>query len=536
MQRFTQLFDELDGTTRTNEKVAALVSYFAEAPPADAAWALYFLTGRTLRRVISTRLLREFIAEYASLPLWLVEESYDAVGDLAEALALLAPDVTTNVAPPLHEVVAQRVAPLRGMTPEQQRQLVLETWRLFDTKQRLVWHKLITGEFRIGVAQTLVVRALAQVAGLPAPIMAHRLMGAWEPTVADYLRLTGDAESNPAASPGQPYPFYLAYPLESPLESLGTIEDWQIEWKWDGIRAQLLRRAGQTLIWSRGEDLMTDRFPELRAAAEHLPEGVVLDGEILAWRDDRPLSFGIMQRRIGRKQITAKVLAEAPAVFMGYDLLELAGRDLRPEPLATRRMELEKLFQAADDPWLRLSPLVVAESWDELRQLHLEARERAVEGFMIKRRSAPYGVGRQRGDWWKWKVDPYNIDAVLIYAQSGHGRRASLYSDYTFGVWQDGELVPVAKAYSGLTDAEIREVDAFIRRNTLSRFGPVRVVKPELVFELAFEGIQASTRHKAGIALRFPRMARQRTDKRPEDANTLADLQAMLSTAQSQVG
>jgi DNA ligase-1 len=569
MQHFVELFTALDTTTRTVEKVQALVSYFSAAPARDAAWALFFLTGRRIKRAINTRLLRDWLSAETGLPLWIIDESYDAVGDLAETLALLLPDhavealdrspATTTAAPgmlfsheellagyagiarmsdedqsaatslPLHRLVEERIVPLPELPVEAQRILVTRTWRELNAAERFLWHKLIMGEFRVGVAHTLVARALANVADVPPEIMAHRLMGEWSPTAEDYQRLL--APSSAASDPGQPYPFFLAHPLAGDPHQLGLVEEWQAEWKWDGIRAQLLRRLDQIVLWSRGEDLLTDRFPEVAALGAALPNGIVLDGEILAWDAERPLPFAALQTRIGRKKLTPAVLAAAPAVFMAYDLLELEGIDLRASRLIERRAKLEAL--AAELPSglaLRLSPLLDLRSWEAAVELRQTARDRAVEGIMLKRRSSSYGVGRPKGDWWKWKVDPLTIDAVLIYAQPGHGRRASLYTDYTFGVWHEGELVPVAKAYSGLTDAEIRQVDAFIRRNTLDRHGPVRIVQPELVFELHFEAIQASTRHRSGIAVRFPRINLWRRDKKPEEADTLETLKTLAQT------
>jgi DNA ligase-1 len=528
MQRFTELYIALDRTTRTVEKVLAMENYFRAAPPADAAWALYFLMGNKVQRAVSTARLREWLAAESGLPLWLIEESYDAVGDLAETLALLAPPYAEASDQPLHEVVAERVLALRSLPPEGQQPLVVQTWRALSPPQCLVWHKLITGELRVGVSRTLVVRAMATVANIPAATMAHRLMGAWQPTAEAYLALLNGEAS---VDPGRPYPFFLAYPLEGTLESLGGISEWQAEWKWDGIRAQVIRRAGQLLIWSRGEELITDRFPELSSLAKALPDGTVIDGEILAWQGDQPLPFNSLQTRIGRKRLTPKVLAASPVALMAYDLLEHNGEDIRSRPLVERRALLESLVAATGDTApLYLSPAVVAADWAALRSLWQGSRERQVEGLMLKRRASAYGVGRTKGNWWKWKISPYSVDAVLIYAQRGSGRRASLYTDYTFGLWHDDKLVPVAKAYSGLTDDEIREVDAFVRKNTLEKFGPVRVVKPELVFELHFEGIQASTRHKAGIAVRFPRMARWRQDKPAAEADTLESLQKLLAS------
>jgi DNA ligase-1 len=528
MQRFTALYTALDETNRTNDKVAALVEYFTAAPPEDAAWALYFLTGRRLNRLISSTLLRTWVAEDSGLPLWLVEESYDAVGDIAETLALLLPENSQAVDMPLHTLVEERIAPLAGMDKGGQLALVRQTWSDLPTKQRFVWNKLITGEFRVGVGRTLVVRALAQVVGLDPAVMAHRVMGHWEPTAADYLRLL-DPNSEPTDHT-QPYPFYLAYPLEGEPDTLGPRHKWQVEWKWDGIRAQVIHRRSEILVWTRGEELVTDIYPEIAALGAALPTGTVIDGEILAWRDDQPLSFNILQQRIGRKRTDTALLRDAPVILIAYDLLEWQGEDWRAKPLTERRDQLARIINALPEAVAcRLSPIVDAPTWTDITELRQESRERGAEGFMIKRLESPYGVGRVKGDWWKWKIDPFSVDAVMIYAQRGHGRRASLYTDYTFAVWEGDELVPIAKAYSGLTDEEIRQVDAFVRNNTTDRFGPVRAVKPELVFELAFEGIQSSNRHKSGIALRFPRMARWRHDKRPQDADNLAMLQALLA-------
>lgn len=531
MRRFTELYNRLDQTTRTTEKVAALEWYFRGAPDDDAAWALYFLTGGRLKRLVNTRLLREWIAGEADLPLWLVEESYDAVGDLAETVALLVPHQNPGTEQSLATVVRERMQPMADMDDDAKRDLMIRTWRKFSPRERLVWHKLIGGGFRSGVARKLVVRALANVAGIDPPVMEHRLSGNWDPTAENYRALFSDeaAEDDPA----KPYPFCLAHPWENEVEELGDPDDWQVEWKWDGIRAQLIRRSGEVLLWSRGAELITDRFPEIADAARALPDGTVLDGEVLIWRDRRVQPFGDLQRRIGRKRVGKKMLAELPAAFMAYDLLETDGNDVREEPLAERRKLLESITAKIGDGLpIFTSEVVECSTWDGYAALRRESRDRGVEGFMIKRKASPYRVGRVRGDWWKWKIAPLTCDAVMIYAQRGHGRRASLYTDYTFGVWHDGELTPVMKAYSGLTDAEIRKVDAFVRKNPLERFGPVRTVKPELVFELAFEGIRRSTRHKSGIAVRFPRIVRWRTDKKPEDADTLETLEDLLPPAE----
>lgn len=518
VRSFTDLYTSLDETTKTNEKVAALVRYFSAAPAGEAAWALFFLGGRRLRQAVTFPRMRKAALEASGLAPWLFDECYDAVGDLAETIALIVPAAAQGSDRPLDEWVHDWLQPLRDLDEKGQRERLFEAWRQLDAPQAFVWNKLLTGGFRVGVSQLLVTRALALVAGLDASVIAHRLMGEWTPSAEFFTRLLGPAD--PKDGVARPYPFFLATQLDDDPSTLGDLADWHIEWKWDGIRCQLLRRGGQTALWSRGEDLLTDRFPEITSLK--LPDGIVLDGEILPYKAGRPLAFLDLQRRITRKSLPRKLLAEIPVVFMAYDLLEADGRDIRSDPLRLRRERLEALAgTVANQPAFQLSPRVEAASWDELAALREESRQRQVEGLMLKRLVSPYRVGRQRGDWWKWKVAPFTLDAVLVAAQPGHGKRASLFTDYTFALWDAGELVPFAKAYSGLTDDEIRQVDSFVRKNTAEKFGPVRTVKPKLVFELAFEAIQASTRHRSGIAVRFPRILRWRTDKPPEEADTL---------------
>ncbi|HEX8831924.1 MAG TPA: ATP-dependent DNA ligase [Longimicrobium sp.] len=530
MKAFAELYAELDETTRTNEKVDALARYFASAAPEDAAWAVHFLIGRRPKRLVPARRLAEWAMEMAGVPEWLFAECHEAVGDLAETITLLLPPPSgARDDLPLHRWVEERLLPLRHEDEAGQRLAMRAAWAELSGPEAYVWNKLITGGFRVGVSQNLVVRALARAGGTDEPVVAHRLMGAWDPTPEFYTRLFGADTSDADAS--RPYPFYLAYALDAELDTLGEPGEWQAEWKWDGIRAQMIRRRGSVYIWSRGEELITERFPELARAAGLLPDGTVLDGEILPWMDGRPLPFAQLQRRIGRKVLGPKILAEVPVVLLAYDLLEIEDADVREEPLQWRRARLEELIASlptgATDR-LPLSPIVPAHDWDDVTEAYRGARDRAAEGLMLKRLDSPYRTGRRRGDWWKWKVEPFTLDAVMVYAQRGHGRRASLYTDYTFAVWKEGELVPFAKAYSGLTDAEIRKVDAWVRRNSLQKFGPVRTVKPELVFELAFEGIQRSPRHKSGVAVRFPRILRWRTDKKPEDADSLETILGLL--------
>jgi DNA ligase-1 len=527
MKAFADLYTALDETTKTNEKVEALVAYFKTAAPEDAVWAIHFLIGRRIKRLIETRKLVEWAIAEAGIPEWIFSDCYSAVGDLAETIALLLPAPITSTGKPLHYWVRERLLPLRDWDDERQRESMVCAWLEMDERQRFVWNKLITGEFRVGVSQNLVVRSLAAFTGLTTEVVAHRLMGDWHPDPVFYAQLI--AKDTDDANVSRPYPFFLAYPIEGDPAQLGEPADWIAEWKWDGIRSQVIRRNWQTFIWSRGEELVTERFPELQALAGLLPEGTVIDGEILPWKDGLPLPFAQMQRRIGRKVLGPKILAEVPIVLLAYDLLEWGGEDIREWPLEKRRAQLSELAATlASTGRIVMSQPVPFDSWEGLAQARLASRERRVEGFMLKRHGSPYRVGRRRGDWWKWKIEPYSVDCVLIYAQNGSGRRASLLTDYTFGVWDNGELVPFAKAYSGLTNEEIAKVDSWVRRNTIEKFGPVRRVKPELVFELAFEGIQKSPRHRSGIAVRFPRMARWRTDKKPEEADSLETIRALL--------
>jgi DNA ligase-1 len=522
---FAELYAALDETTKTNDKIAALKRYLEAASPEDAAWAVHFLIGRRPKRLLESRKLAQWAMEEAGVPDWMFGECYQAVGDFAETMALLLPPAEASSDRPLGYWVEERLLPLRNADDAARRRELAAVWREMDERQRFAWNKLITGEFRVGVSQSLVMRAVAEVSGATPEAVAHRLMGDWQPTAEFWRGLIAPETSD--ADVSRPYPFCLAYPFEGSVEDLGDLREWQVEWKYDGIRAQLIRRQQQTFVWSRGEDLVTDRFPELQALGALLPEGTVIDGEVLPWKDGAPLPFAQMQRRIGRKALGAKILAEVPVVLAAFDLLEREGADVRERPLEWRRAELERI--APRESALVLSPMVTASSWEELTKLREESRERKVEGFMLKRLSSPYRVGRRRGDWWKWKIAPYSVDAVLIYAQPGNGRRASLFTDYTFGIWDNGKLVPFAKAYSGLDDEEIRQVDAFVRRNTIEKFGPVHAVKPELVFELAFEGIQRSGRHRSGIAVRFPRMARWRHDKKAEEADSIETIRALIA-------
>ena len=529
MRAFAELYEELDTTTSTNLKVAAMARYFRTAAPADAAWAAYMLSGRRLKRFLGPALLGRWLIETAGLPQWLVNESYSAVGDFAETVALLMESDTTVTATDvsLSTWIEERLLPLRAADAEQQKQAITNWWRTLPYRECFLLNKLLTGELRVGVSELLVTRALAEVLNVPRPDVARRMMGEWRPG-REFWESLSSAQA-PDADPAAPYPFFLASPIEGDPASLGPRSDWLAEWKWDGIRSQLVRRAGECYIWSRGEDLVTERFPEIVAAAASLPDGVVLDGELVAWRDGGIRPFADLQQRIGRKKLTPAILKNVPVRFLAYDILEQDYVDIRPLPLRERRERLAALLTAAPQDAFSLSEEVTAHDWADLARLREQSRDRRVEGLMLKSLASPYGTGRQRGTWWKWKTEPYSFDAVMLYAQPGHGRRSNLFTDYTFGVWDGDSLVPVAKAYSGLSNPEIAALDRWIRANTLEKFGPVRSVEPTQVFELAYEGIAASTRHKSGIALRFPRIARRRLDKPASEADTLADLRKVLA-------
>ncbi|CRM48123.1 ATP-dependent DNA ligase [Pseudomonas sp. 58 R 12] len=544
MKTFAELYANLDATTSSNAKLAALQAYFLQAPPDDAAWAVYFLSGGRPRQLVPTRLLRDMATEASGIEPWLFEESYQSVGDLAETISLLLPESTYTSEDGLAVWLEEKLLPLRGLPPLELAERLPALWAQLDQPSLMVCIKLITGSFRVGVSKLLVTRALAAMADLDSKRVAQRLVGYTDlsnrPTPEGYLKLiAAESSDEHAQRGGQPYPFFLAHGLAQPVEQfdtlLGSPADWQVEWKWDGIRAQLVKREGRLWIWSRGEELVTERFPELHSLVSGLPDGTVIDGEIVVWKD-AVQPFALLQQRIGRKTLSKKVLEDAPVAVLAYDLLEHQGNDWRNHTQAERRAQLEQVIAQCNQPSLQASPLLTGSSWQDLAEQREASRSLGVEGMMLKDRKGLYGVGRTKdmGLWWKWKVDPFSIDAVLIYAQRGHGRRASLYSDYTFAVWDgppgtERTLVPFAKAYSGLTDEEMRKVDAIVRKTTVEKFGPVSSVTPSMVFELGFEGIALSKRHKSGIAVRFPRMLRWRQDKAVEEADNLATLQDLLT-------
>jgi DNA ligase-1 len=529
MKLFSELFTKIDQTTSTNDKIDALVQYLAAADEQDAIWCVALLSGRRPKRTVKTSELWEWSSALSGLPPWLMAESYHIVGDLAETISHILPEGSKTRDYALHEII-DTLNDLRDGDEQQRREYITTMWQQFDKQELFIFNKLITGGFRMGVSDKIVIKALAKHFNTDENIIAHRLTGNWEVQGNTLPALLAAGEGNDDIS--KPYPFYLAYALESTPEELGNVDEWQIERKYDGIRGQLIVRDRQLFVWSRGEDLLTEKFTEFESVTEMLPDGTVIDGEILPYKDGRFLPFHVMQTRIGRKNVTKKAMQEAPLVMVCYDLIEYNGADIRHLSMAERREMLEQLIAkvTAEHPdiALQLSPIVQCVNWEEVAQERLKSREYNCEGLMLKRKTSEYKTGRRRGDWWKWKVDPLSVDGVLLYAQRGHGRRANLYTDFTFAVWDGDELVPFAKAYSGLTDKELLEVDTWIKKHTIEKFGPVRSVTPELVFELGFEGINPSPRHKSGVALRFPRILRWRQDKGVQEANTKADLLELL--------
>jgi len=553
VRRFAALFESLDTTNATSAKVEAMAAYFRSAPAADAAWAVFVLMGRRVKRSVGQSLLHAWLIEEAGLPAWLVEETYGSVGDLAETIALLVAadargthsrdgdagfsrvrdgqasglDWAADLS--LSRWFTERILPLADMDPAAKRVQVTSWWRELKYRECFLVTKLLTGALRVGVSRSLVTRALSMVFEQPRVQIERSLMGEWLPSAEFWQAL---ARNEGSLHVSHPYPFFLASPLEGPVEALGARENYLAEWKWDGIRGQIVRRRGECSLWSRGEEIITARFPEITAAASSLPDGTVIDGEVVAWKDERVLPFAHLQQRIARVKLSAKILKDIPARFIAYDLLESGGEDLRPQPLRHRRGELAALLGRRGGQIIQLSAELPQDSWQALGEQRQQSRVRGVEGIMLKSWESHYGTGRQRGAWWKWKIDPFVFDGVLLYAAPGNGWRSNLYTDYTFGVWSGDALVSVAKAYSGLNADEIQELDRWIRAHTREKFGTVRSVEAHHVFELAYEGIARSTRHKSGVALRFPRILRWRKDKAAGEADQLADLQRVLAEQQ----
>ncbi|WP_346238111.1 ATP-dependent DNA ligase [Niabella insulamsoli] len=525
MKQFASLIQSLEISNKTNDKVDAIVSYLSVAPDNDKLWLIALFTGRRPKRPVKSSLIKAWALEVSGLPEWLFLECYSNVGDLGETISLILPRPEKEIDKTISQWMTELIG-LHSKTDEEKKAYVLEAWRGLDYSQRFIFNKLIGGGFRIGVSSKLLVNALSKFTGEEESTMMHSIMGKWDPVDADFESLVGGAHIN--ADNSKPYPFCLAHPLDKPVGELGPPDEWVAEWKWDGIRGQIVKRNNEFFIWSRGEELVTAQFPELGLLADHLPDGIVVDGEILSVNDGQVLNFNQLQKRLNRKLVSKKLLAETPIGFYAYDLLEYDGRDIRQEPFEARREKLENVIEKVPFGYVLMSPVINFNSWSQLTALRETAREMNSEGIMLKARQSVYHSGRKKGDWWKWKINPLSIDVVLVYAQKGSGRRSGFYTDYTFAIRSGEQLVTIAKAYSGLTDNEIREVDRFIKNNSLEKFGPVRTVKPELVFELGFEGIAESKRHKSGVALRFPRILRWRKDKKAEEINTIEDLHEML--------
>lgn len=524
MQGFSELFHDLDGMTKTGDRIERMIAYFKNADSEDAGWASWFLSGNRIQGAVRTRELRVWASVQSGWPVWLIEESYERVGDLAETLSLLIPSNHGGELCSLTQVVEEILIPLVSADAMEKAERIKEAWDRLRPMDLLPFHKLLTGGFRVGVSKGNVCKALAEVGGVQPAVIAQRISGTWDPRTRSFREIIGK-ESNQDMS-FLPFPFCLASPLQVGPAEIGQTKEWWAEWKWDGVRCQLLHGANRGMIWTRGDESAGESFPELLDLCPHLPKGTILDGEILAWGSEGLRSFSRLQKRLGRKEPGPSILKKEPVCFMAYDLLRLGEEDLRKLSFLQRRQKLEKLFKDTPDGFpIRLSERVTGKSWVELSKMRDQSRDRGVEGLMLKRMDSVYSSGRVKGDWYKWKVDPFVADMVVVGAQMGHGKRSNLYSDYTLAVLDaHGEFVTVAKAYSGLTDEELKEVDRFVRKNITGKFGPVRSVKPEIVFEVAFEGARASGRHKSGVALRFPRIQSWRKDKKPTEVDTLENL------------
>ena len=525
MKHFAELILALESSNKTTAKIDAMVHYLQTADEKDKLWFLALFTGKRPKRPVNSNFLKLWALEIIQLPEWLFLESYSSVGDLGETLSLILPAPENNIDKSLNQWITELID-LKDKTDAEKKEYVLQSWNGLDYTERFIFNKLIGGSFRVGVSKKLLINALAKYSGIEASQLMHSIMGKWAIEEVNFEDLIQGTNINPDNS--KPYPFCLAYPLEKKPEELGEVEEWQVEYKWDGIRGQFIKRNDEVFIWSRGEELVNAQFPELVAAFEKMEGNFVLDGEILAVADNEVLNFNELQKRLNRKTISAKMMKEIPINTFVYDILEYESEDLREKPLVERRLLLEKLIENSELENIKISEVIIAKSWEELADVREKSRENNSEGLMLKQKNSHYHSGRKKGDWWKWKVDALTIDAVLIYAQKGSGRRSGFYTDYTFAVKKEDQLVTIAKAYSGLTDKEIMEVSRFVTKNSIEKFGPVRTVKAELVFEIAFEGIGFSNRHKSGVALRFPRILRWRKDKTVKDIDDIEEVKKLI--------
>ncbi|WP_209389328.1 ATP-dependent DNA ligase [Chryseobacterium sp. RR2-3-20] len=525
MKHFAELINALESTNKTNAKIDAIVDYLERAPDEDKVWFIALFTGKRPKRNVNTNFMKDWALEITQLPFWLFQESYSSVGDLGETLSLILPPPEEQIDKSLSDWMKEIIG-LKNKTEAEKKDFVLNSWNGLDYTERLIFNKLLGGSFRIGVSDKTLINALTKFSNQESSALTHSLMGKWEPETTSFQSLISAEHINPDNS--KPYPFCLAYPLEKDLDDLGKPEEWQIEYKWDGIRGQIIRRNNEVFIWSRGEELVTEQFPEIKEVVQNMKGNFVLDGEILAVKDQQVLNSNELQKRLNRKTLTKKMLADIPIQVFVYDLLELEGNDLREKPISARRAMLEELLRNENPEKIRLSEVIEFENWEDLDQIRENSRALNSEGLMLKQKNSHYHSGRKKGDWWKWKINPLTIDAVLIYAQKGSGRRSAYYTDYSFAVKSGDKLVTIAKAYSGLTDKEIMEVSKFVNKNAIEKFGPVRTVKPELVFEIAFEGIGFSNRHKSGVALRFPRILRWRKDKTVDEIDDLEEIKKLI--------
>lgn len=525
MKHFADLINALESTNKTNAKIDAIVDYLERAPDEDKVWFIALFTGKRPKRNVNTNLMKDWALEITKLPFWLFQESYSSVGDLGETLSLVLPPPSEKIERSLSQWMTD-IINLKDRTEAEKKEFVLQSWNGLDYTERLIFNKLLGGSFRIGVSYKTLINALTKYSGQETNVLMHSIMGKWQPEEISFEELILAEKVNPDNS--KPYPFCLAYALEKELPELGNPEEWLIEYKWDGIRGQIIRRNDEVFIWSRGEEMITEQFPEIVETVQSMKGNFVIDGEILAVKEGNVLNFNELQKRLNRKNITKKMMMDIPIEVFAYDLLELEGNDLREKPVSARRAMLEELLLDQQTQNISISRSITFEQWEQLDLIRENSREINSEGLMLKQKNSPYHSGRKKGDWWKWKVNPLTIDAVLIYAQKGSGRRSAYYTDYTFAVKNGDSLVTIAKAYSGLTDKEIMEVSRFVTKNAIEKFGPVRTVKAELVFEIAFEGIGFSNRHKSGVALRFPRIVRWRKDKTVDEIDELEEIKKLI--------
>lgn len=525
MKAFATLVNALDSTNKTGLKTEAVIQFLKEADDNDKLWFLALFTGKRPKRNINTALLKTWAMEIANIPEWLFQESYSSVGDLGETISLVLP-------PPLNQKEAslsawmEEIIQLKRATEEEKKEFVLKAWASLAGTSRFIFNKLLGGSFRLGISSKTLIQALSKHYKIDPSVITHSIMGNWDIQNVTFDKLVQGAYTDTRIS--QPYPFCLAYALEKELEDLGEVKEWQAEYKWDGIRGQFIKRNDQVFIWSRGEELVTDQFPEVKNTLLQWKGNFVIDGELLVVKNNTVANFSELQKRLNRKTITKKMMEEYPVAVYAYDLLEYEGEDWRYYELKQRRKKLEELISENVVANITISPIIHTENWKEMECMRENARLLNSEGLMLKSLSSPYHTGRKKGDWWKWKIDPLTIDAVLIYAQKGSGRRSAFYTDYTFAVKKGEELVTIAKAYSGLTNNEIQEISRFVNKHAIEKFGPVRTVKPELVFEIAFEGISFSNRHKSGVALRFPRILRWRKDKTVSEIDDIENIKKLI--------